>query len=504
MLKPVKRMEQKSALLLSLIAIASVALFEIIAGIASNSMAVLSDGIHASFDALLTAILLIMLSMSMKPRDMEHTYGHGRLETLAGLIGGIALFIVAIFIVRESLFRIVGAEGIVPSMLAFYAVTVAICVATLRALVLAYSMHGMSTRVGFYDAVADLGSSVLALIGFILASNGLYAADGLASIALAGMIIFLTSRLVYSSAMELTDAIDPSLVEKARRAILSIDGVKYCKDIRMRKVGRDVLADVTVVLGGSITFSRAHAISSEVEHAVMRVAKASRVMVHFEPEYEHMPIEHIIADIASGVDGVKDVHNVVVSRERVRKKDVNGNSEDNAKDLTRTRDRDGSYNGDNGGDAIEALIVSMHVQVDRNLRLDEAHKVAEMVEYEVKRRVKGIKDVTVHIEPIMPKMDMVEELSDRVLEARIRSIASEQGVRQISRIDVYRCNDVLMRIDMHCSIDADTSIEEAHEIISRLERRIRDELNAVAMIHVEPYGYDNTKRSMQINNSRKS
>jgi cation diffusion facilitator family transporter len=497
-LKPVKRMEQKSALSLSLIAIASVALFEIIAGIASNSMAVLSDGIHASFDALLTAILLIMLSMSMKPRDMEHTYGHGRLETLAGLIGGIALFIVAIFIVRESLFRIVGAEGIVPSMLAFYAVTVAICVAVFRAVVLAYSMHGMSTRVGFYDAIADLGSSVLALIGFILASNGLYAADGLASIALAGMIIFLTSRLVYSSAMELTDAIDPSLVEKARRAILSIDGVKYCKDIRMRKVGRDVLADVTVVLEGSITFSRAHAISSEVEHAVMRVAKASRVMVHFEPEYEHMPIEHIIADIASGVNGVKDVHNVVVSRERVRKKNVNS-SEDKAKD--RSKDKDGSYNNDDNdnGDAIEALIVSMHVQVDRNLRLDEAHKVADMVEYEVKRRVKGIRDVMVHIEPIMPKMDMVEELRDGVLEARIRSIASEQGVRQISRIGVYRCNDMLTRIDMHCSIDADTSIEEAHEIISRLERRIRDELNAIAMIHVEPYGYDNTSRSMQIN-----
>lgn len=488
MLKPVKRMEQKSALSLSLIAIASVALFEIIAGISSNSMAVLSDGIHASFDTLLTAILLIMLGMSMKPRDMEHTYGHGRLETLAGLIGGIALFIVAIFIVRESLFRIVGAEGIVPSMLAFYAVTVAICVAVFRAVILAYSMHGMSTRVGFYDAVADLGSSVLALIGFILASNGLYAADGVASIALAGMIIFLTSRLVYSSAMELTDAIDPSLVEKARRAILSIDGVKYCKDIRMRKVGRDVLADVTVVLEGSITFSRAHAISSEVEHAVMRVSKASRVMVHFEPEYEHMPIEHLIADIASEVNGVKDVHNIVVSKERVRKEEnVNGNSED--KD--RSKDKDGSsYNGY----AIEALIVSMHVQVDRNLRLDEAHKVADMVEYEVKRRVKGIRDVMVHIEPIMPKMDMVEELRDGVLEARIRSIASEQGVRQISRIDVYRCNDRLMRIDMHCSIDADTSIEEAHEIISRLERRISDELNVVAMIHVEPYGYDNRNR----------
>ncbi|MEM4635486.1 MAG: cation-efflux pump [Candidatus Nitrosocaldus sp.] len=477
MLKPVKRMEQKGALSLSLIAIASVALFEIIAGIASNSMAVLSDGIHASFDALLTAILLIMLSMSMKPRDMEHTYGHGRLETLAGLIGGMALFIVAIFIVRESLFRIVGAEAIaiVPSMLAFYAVTVAICVAVFRAVVLAYSMHGMSTRVGFYDAIADLGSSVLALIGFILASNGLYAADGIASIALAGMIIFLTSRLVYSSAMELTDAIDPSLVEKARRAVLSIDGVRYCKDIRMRKVGRDVLADVTVSLEGSITFSRAHAISSEVEQAVMSATKASRVMVHFEPECEHMPIEHIIADIALGVDGVKDVHNIIVSRERM------------------SVGRDGENKGYEND-----MIVSMHVQVDRNLRVDEAHNVADMVEYEVKRRVNGVKDVMVHIEPMMPEMHILEELKDKGLEARIRDIAYEHGIRQINRIDVYRCNDML-RVDMHCSIDVDISIEEAHEIISRLERRIRDELNAIAMIHVEPYGYDSTNRSMQVN-----
>ncbi|MEM0364422.1 MAG: cation transporter dimerization domain-containing protein, partial [Candidatus Nitrosocaldus sp.] len=302
-----------------------------------------------------------------------------------------------------------------------------------------------------------------------------YAADGIASIALAGMIIFLTSRLVYSSAMELTDAIDPSLVEKARRAVLSIDGVRYCKDIRMRKVGRDVLADVTVSLEGSITFSRAHAISSEVEQAVMSATKASRVMVHFEPECEHMPIEHIIADITLGVDGVKDVHNIIVSRERM------------------SVGRDGENKGYEND-----MIVSMHVQVDRNLRVDEAHNVADMVEYEVKRRVNGVKDVMVHIEPMMPEMHILEELKDKGLEARIRDIAYEHGIRQINRIDVYRCNDML-RVDMHCSIDVDISIEEAHEIISRLERRIRDELNAIAMIHVEPYGYDSTNRSMQVN-----
>ncbi|MFN4337073.1 MAG: cation-efflux pump [Candidatus Nitrosocaldus sp.] len=467
-LKPLQRIEQKRALLLSLVAIASVSAFEVVAGIVSNSMAVLSDGIHALFDALLTAILLIMLMLSMKPRDMEHTYGHGRLETIAGLIGGIILFTVAILIVRESLVRVIDAEAIVPSILGFYAVVVAVCVAIFRAVILAYSMHGMSARVGFYDAIADLGSSILALLGLVLASNGLYAADGIASIALAGMIIFLTSRLVYSSAMELTDAIDPSLVNSARKAILSIDGVKDCKDVRMRKVGRDILADVTVVLANDITFNKAHAISNEVENAVMRATSASRVMVHFEPESEHMPIEHLIEEIVSNVDGVKDVHNVVVSRARQGVEQEQ--KQEQAKDY----------------DTQDMMIVSMHIQVDRNLRLDEAHRVADMVEHEVKRKVKGVKDITVHIEPFMPEILTLEELKDRGLEDRIKSIASEQGIRHLSNVYAYTCNDIL-KIDMHCSLDGEVSIEEAHDIISRVERRIRDEFDAIVTIHVEPY-----------------
>ncbi|MCS7141229.1 MAG: cation-efflux pump [Candidatus Nitrosocaldus sp.] len=479
MLKPLQRMEQKRALSLSLVAIASVAVFEVIAGIASDSMAVLSDGIHASFDALLTAILLIMLIMSMKPRDMEHTYGHGRFETIAGLIGGIVLFMVAILIIMESLERVAYGEGITPSIIGLYALILALSVAVFRAVILAYSTHGISVRVGFYDAVADMGSSVAALLGFMLASSGLYAADGIASIALAGMIIFLTSRLVYSSAMELTDAIDPSLVDSARRAVLSIEGVKDCRDVRMRRVGRDILADVTVVLKGGITFSKAHAISTDVENAVMSSTSASRVMVHFEPESEsEQPIEHLIADIASSVDGVKGVHNIMVSRERVAAGAGEGGVGGGGGIGSGRVEKQGSGDG--------AMIVSLHVQVDRNLRLDEAHRVADMVEHEVKRRIKDVKDVTVHMEPLMPEMLTLEGFKDRGLESKIRSIAYEHGIRHLGRVDAYTC-DGMLRIDIHCSIDADLSIEEAHEIISRLERRIRDELGAVVTVHVEPY-----------------
>ncbi|MEM4237975.1 MAG: cation transporter, partial [Candidatus Nitrosocaldaceae archaeon] len=80
-------MLERNALFISLCMIISVAVGEISIGIIINSIAVISDGTHALFDAIIIALLLFMLRFSVKPRDLEHTYGHGRLETIAVLIG---------------------------------------------------------------------------------------------------------------------------------------------------------------------------------------------------------------------------------------------------------------------------------------------------------------------------------------------------------------------------------------------------------------------------------
>ena len=68
---------KRSALRYSLIAIASVFVFEFIAGIATNSLAVLTDSTHALLDAVVTGILIIAVGLAARPRDTEHTYGHG-------------------------------------------------------------------------------------------------------------------------------------------------------------------------------------------------------------------------------------------------------------------------------------------------------------------------------------------------------------------------------------------------------------------------------------------
>src|SRR3712207_5415433 len=101
---------KKNALRLSLLAIASVFVFEFIAGIFTNSLALITDSTHALLDAVVTAILIIAIRLALKPKDIDHTYGHGKIETVGGFIGGIALFVVAVFFIYEAVMRLLSSS----------------------------------------------------------------------------------------------------------------------------------------------------------------------------------------------------------------------------------------------------------------------------------------------------------------------------------------------------------------------------------------------------------
>ena len=100
---------KRNTLRISLVAISSAFVFEFAAGVMTNSLVLVTDSTHALLDAVVTAILIIAVTLALKPRDVDHTYGHGKIETIGGFIGGTALFVVAIFFIYEAAVRIAGA-----------------------------------------------------------------------------------------------------------------------------------------------------------------------------------------------------------------------------------------------------------------------------------------------------------------------------------------------------------------------------------------------------------
>jgi cation diffusion facilitator family transporter len=461
---------KRNALQLSLVAILSVFVFEFVAGILTNSLALITDGAHALLDAVVTAILIIAVTLALKPRDIDHTYGHGKIETIGGLIGGIALFVVAIFFIYEASMRVAfsGPPALVNAgTVGFAAIFYTLAVDGFRITVLRRAMSrtemtgGLSTlKADFYHAFADLASTTVAFVGIWLATAGFGYGDSVAAMILGGFLAYLSSRFAYQNALELTDVISPKLVATVRQAANCTEGVLECSDVKMRRVGRDTFVEATITMSSDKSFESAHDISAQVEsnigESLSRAGlnvKPRNITVHFEPRDSNLPLESLIERVAARVSGVRGIHNVIVSRIG----------------------------------ATELIGISLHIQVKRSATLSEAHSIANSVEDAIKTRLKNVDNITVHLEPLMPEIGGVEPVADVDTRDAIREIvAKASDVKRVGKIATYRADDIL-KIDADCAFNSEMTIEQIHERVSDIEKQIRARFpGSIVTIHAEP------------------
>lgn len=458
---------KRNALRISLVAITSVFVFEFAAGIVTNSLALVTDSTHALLDAAVTGILIIATTLALKPRDVDHTYGHGKIETIGGFIGGTALFVVAIFFIYEAAYRMFAGSPVTvqPGTIGFAAVIYTLAVDVLRITVLGRAMSkasGITLKADLYHALADFASTTVALVGLWLVTTGFVHGDSAAAMILGGFLAYLSSRFAYQNAMELTDVISPTLVAKVKQAANATEGVLECKDIKMRRVGREIFVEATVALRADMSFETAHEISAQVERNIAKSFAGSpdeipqeNVTVHFEPTASsELPPESVIEMAAVRVSGVRGVHNILVSK-------IGGTN---------------------------SVGVSLHVQVNRSATLTEAHGIANAVEDSIKRQLKGVDNITVHLEPLMPAVSGIEPVADGAMQGTIREIVMAAGeIKQVGRIATYRTGDNILKIDVDCVFEGAKTIEQIHELASDIEKQIRAKFpGSIVTIHEEP------------------
>ena len=442
-----------SALRLSLYIILSAFVVEIFIGIFSNSLALVTDSIHAVLDSVVTAILLVTARWATKPPDREHTYGHGKIETMGSFIGGIIILVIACFFIFESISRLQEPRpAVLPGMLAIGAAVYTLCSDFARIGILSKALkktEGSALRVDFYHAFMDVGSTSVALIGIVLVMMGFYQGDFVAALILGALLAALSLKLIYKNAMELTDAVPESMVKTVHDIVDDTEGVMKTESVQIRRSGSDIFAEVTISLKGTASFEEAHKISANVEKNIKDNIANSKVTVHFEPTWKDVPIDYIINNAASSVKGVEGIHNI-------------------------------SYTAKDG------IFISLHVLVDRNMSLEEAHKVSDEIEVQIKKSVENINHITVHLEPYVsiPKSIPVEDLT---IEEQVANITKEYpSVKKIGRVITFQLQDIF-KVDIDCSFDGSLTIEEVHGIISEIEYKIKNQIkNAIVTIHPEP------------------
>jgi cation diffusion facilitator family transporter len=441
------------ALKISAVAIFSVVIVEVSVGLFVNSLAILSDGLHALLDVVSTIMLFFAVRASIKPPDEEHTYGHEKFETIGGLIGGIVLIAVAFLIFYEAALRLIVPQQIHQNveLAGFIAIAYALFVASLRVTVFrkTQNVESPSMKVGLYDAISDLSSTLLALVGFGLATLGFFYGDALASIFLGIMLSYLSFKLVRVSVMELSDTASKELVQKTRKAILSNEGVVKTENLKVRKVSSKIFIDASIQVSSVMSLEEAHSLASKIEADLKEALGNVDATIHIEPSEKETKMEQIVEKLAT-VEGVKEVHEISTI-----------------------------YIGGK-------LYITLHAYVNPELSVEEAHNIAETIEQRIHSEIKPLENVTVHVEPsgvAVPAAEVNEAQLRKVVYEVAKSIA---GNLRIKRIVTY-ASAGKRYINIDCCITKQVQIKEAHKIASQVEKETKERFaNAVVTVHMEP------------------
>lgn len=447
------RITKTGALKVSLIAILSVILVEGLGGIFTGSLALLSDSAHAAFDALSTLILLVATSLSLKPADEDHTYGHGKIESLGALIGGVLLLVFASGILIAGVIRLSGGSTVHPSLVGYAAAgyTMAIDILRMTILTAALKTGSLSVKADLYHAISDFGSTALVFLALGLTSLGHPVGDTAVSLIIGALLGYLSLRLIHASSLDLSDAVSGKLVQSILREIRKTDEVLKCKELRVRRVGQVTYVDAVIAVSPYVGLADADTVASRIETNLTKLLGKSSILIHIEPLEWGVPVELEIRNATSKVAGARGLHNLSVA-------------------------------------SIEdGLYVTLHIQVDPSLPLEKAHEIAESVERGIEKSVPQVRQVTVHLEPSMPESTSGTMVDDRYISDTIRSIVQAYpAVFEISSVMIYSTGGKL-HINVHCLFAGEEPVAEIHGMVSKIEEGIRQKFgNAIVTIHPEP------------------
>jgi divalent metal cation (Fe/Co/Zn/Cd) transporter len=265
------------------------------------------------------------------------------------------------------------------------------------------------------------------------------------------LLAALSVKLIYKTALDLTDVISPEMVKNVREITISTEGVIDTGSILMRRSGDTIFADVTISLRGDTSFDKDHEISDRVERNIKNKISNASTTIHFEPNWKDVPLDAKIFELAKSVEGAKGVHNVITHKTKGK-----------------------TYS-------------NLHVMVDREINLSSAHKISEIIEQKIQEQIPEITHATIHLEPFVtvPENFNIEDIE---AEQRIKTILEKYpDIKKIGRILSLKFENIL-KIDIDCSFDKDLSIEKVHDLTSEIEHIIRAEIkNSVITIHPEPY-----------------
>lgn len=265
-------------------------------GILGASQALISDAINSIGDVLSTFVVLIGVRESKKEADVDHPFGHERLDSVAAIVLAIFFFLTAFFIGYRAITSII--EGIsgdipLPNQLTWIVALIAIVIKECLFLYTANAakITGSAALKGAaYDHQADVISTTGSLIGIVGARLfSLPILDPIFSLFI-GILIVITGVRVFKEAIgRMVDKAMDETEEKAiRQSIHQVEGVEQIDMFRSRIFGNRVYVDIDIAVKANLTLEDAHNIAESVHDKIEQdFPLVKHIMVHVNPLNAH-------------------------------------------------------------------------------------------------------------------------------------------------------------------------------------------------------------------------
>ena len=268
----------------------ALAVIKIVAGVSGHSTAVVADGLESAADVIASGFVLFGLTVAAKPADENHPYGHGRVETLTGLLIGLVLMVGGALISWNSI-RLVGHPH--EAMQPFVVWPLAISIAAKTGLATLKFRYGRKLQSDALTADAwndatDTISAFVALIAVALTlrnSVRFAEADRYGGFAVGLIVISAGIRVVRETTMQLMDTMPaPRLIDQIREAAFGVPDVRGIEKCFARKTGLKYHVDLHLEVDPDMTVRRSHQLAHEVQlHIRERLDWVADVLVHVEP-----------------------------------------------------------------------------------------------------------------------------------------------------------------------------------------------------------------------------
>lgn len=284
----------KVTLLGSLINLALM-VFKFLAGIFGHSAAMIADAIHSVSDFVTDIVVLAFVRVSHRPKDKSHDYGHGKFETLATTLIGVALFAVAVGIFVDGAKKIVfwanGGTLTQPGILALVAALVSI---VMKEAIFQYTkrkadqLDSQAMRANAWhhrsDALSSIGTAI-GIGGAILLGERWAVLDPIASIVVGALIVKVAFDLLKNGMGELMEQSLPDEVEDEILTIVkNVPGVFEPHDLCTRRIGNHYAIEMHILMDKDIALKEAHDRASEMERLLKeRYGEETHISIHVEP-----------------------------------------------------------------------------------------------------------------------------------------------------------------------------------------------------------------------------